>query len=61
MNTSPLSCMAMWFPLEDVTEENAPLLVVPGSHKGIHFFIHIFLKIFQKKKSWYLLKIQKKR
>lgn len=33
MNTSPLSCMALWFPLEDVTLENAPLMVVPGSHK----------------------------
>jgi phytanoyl-CoA hydroxylase len=31
--TTPLSCMGVWVPLEDVTSSNAPLLVLPGSHK----------------------------
>eukprot|EP01117_Protostelium_nocturnum_P000856 TRINITY_DN1113_c0_g1_i1.p1 TRINITY_DN1113_c0_g1~~TRINITY_DN1113_c0_g1_i1.p1 ORF type:complete len:338 (+),score=107.25 TRINITY_DN1113_c0_g1_i1:78-1016(+) len=34
MNSKPLSCIAFWFPLEDVTLNNGCLWVVPGSHKS---------------------------
>lgn len=34
LRTKPLSCHALWFPLEDVTMENAPIWVVPGSHRS---------------------------
>jgi len=34
MNTSPLSCHALWFALEDVYVGNACLRVVPGSHQA---------------------------
>jgi phytanoyl-CoA hydroxylase len=34
LKTKPLSCHALWFPLEDVTMENAPIWVVPGSHRS---------------------------
>ena len=32
VNTKPLSCLAFWFPLEDVHQENACLWVAPKSH-----------------------------
>ncbi len=34
INTKPLSCMAFWFAVEEVTMENGCLWVAPGSHKG---------------------------
>jgi len=33
MNTKPLSCMAFWYAVEDVTRDNGCIWVVPGSHK----------------------------
>jgi len=33
MNTKPLSCVALWFALDDVLESNGNLMAVPGSHK----------------------------
>eukprot|EP01090_Pellita_catalonica_P010661 TRINITY_DN22094_c0_g1_i1.p1 TRINITY_DN22094_c0_g1~~TRINITY_DN22094_c0_g1_i1.p1 ORF type:complete len:309 (-),score=44.10 TRINITY_DN22094_c0_g1_i1:756-1649(-) len=31
--TEPLSCLALWFALEDATKENGCMWVLPGSHK----------------------------
>jgi len=33
VNTKPLSCMALWFAVDDVSLENGCLWFVPGSHK----------------------------
>lgn len=35
INTKPLSCVGLWWALEDVTIENGCLWVAPGSHKSI--------------------------
>eukprot|EP01119_Soliformovum_irregulare_P017554 TRINITY_DN5238_c0_g1_i1.p1 TRINITY_DN5238_c0_g1~~TRINITY_DN5238_c0_g1_i1.p1 ORF type:complete len:309 (+),score=77.45 TRINITY_DN5238_c0_g1_i1:108-929(+) len=34
IHTSPLSCMAFWWAVEDVTQDNGCIWVVPGSHKS---------------------------
>lgn len=31
--TEPPTCIGLWMPLEDATEENGCLWFVPGSHK----------------------------
>jgi len=33
VNTKPLSCIAFWYAVDDVTLENGCLWIVPGSHK----------------------------
>lgn len=33
LHTEPLTLLSAWMALDDVTEENSPLLVIPGSHR----------------------------
>jgi phytanoyl-CoA hydroxylase len=33
LQTEPMTLMSAWMALDDVTEENSPLLVLPGSHR----------------------------
>jgi len=35
LHTAPLSCSALWFPLEDCSVANGCLYAIPGSHKGL--------------------------
>lgn len=43
--TEPPTCIGLWMPLEDATEENGCLWFVPGSHKRMYnkvILIHAF-------------------